>query len=137
MLTQSPSRTLVRAQEPGDCGSVSQHCPSDLGPLRAPGSVAPGRAGRSGLRGALRGAAEPAVDEDEDEHGHEDRAPDDGRGRPDLHDRANHANEDDDANDDGSQDAHGLIVSPPLVCVFRQTGIALIAWPRHPEPQEY
>lgn len=76
MLTQSPSRTLVRAQGPGDCGSVSQHCPSDLGPLRAPGSVAPGRAGRSGLRGALRGAAEPAMDEDEDEHGDEDRTPD-------------------------------------------------------------
>ncbi len=76
MLTQSPSRTLVRAQGPGDCGSVSQHCPSDLGPLRAPGSVAPGRAGRSGLRGALRGAAESGVDEDEDEDEDQDRTPD-------------------------------------------------------------
>lgn len=72
MLTQSPSRTLIGAQGPGDCGSVSQHCPSDLGPLRAPGSVGPGCVGRS----ILRGAAESGVDEDEDEDEDEDRTPD-------------------------------------------------------------
>ena len=52
------------------------------GPSARPGSVGPGRAGRSGLRGALRGAAESGVDEDEGEHGDEDRTPDsDGQNR--------------------------------------------------------
>ena len=41
---------------------------------------------------------------------HQDRTPNDGRGRPDLHDRADHSNEDDDANDDGTQDTHGAII---------------------------
>ena len=67
---------------------------------------------------------------------HEDRASDDGRGGPDLHDRADHSDEDDDANDDGSKDAHGLIVSFSFVCAFHQTSLALITWLRYPDPQE-
>ena len=41
---------------------------------------------------------------------HEDRAADDGRGGPNLHDRADHSDEDDDADDDGSEDTHGAII---------------------------
>ena len=48
---------------------------------------------------------------------HENRTPDDGRGGPDLHDRADHSNEDDDANDDGSEDAHGAIIRAGLTTI--------------------
>ena len=55
ILTQSPSRTLIGAQGPGDCGSVSQHCPSDLGPLRVRAQSARG-APVAAASGALSGA---------------------------------------------------------------------------------
>lgn len=48
---------------------------------------------------------------------HEDRTPDDGRGGPNLHDGPDHSDCDDDADDDGSEDAHGAIIrarSTPL-----------------------
>ena len=48
---------------------------------------------------------------------HEDRTSDDGRGGPNLHDRSDHSDEDDNADDDGSEDAHAAIIrarSTPL-----------------------
>ena len=43
--------------------------------------------------------------------------PNDGRGRPDLHNRADHSDEDDDANDNGSKDAHEAIIRAGLTTI--------------------
>ena len=48
---------------------------------------------------------------------HQDRAPDEGSGGPNLHDRADHSDEDDDANNDGSKDAHGAIIRAGLTTI--------------------
>ena len=65
------------------------------------------RDGEDDPRGARAGHPRP----------HEDRASDDGRGRPNLHDRSDHSDQDDDTDDDGSKDAHAAIIrarSTPL-----------------------
>lgn len=66
-----------------------------------------GHDGEDDPRGARAGHPRP----------HEDRAPDDGRRGPDLHDRADHSDENDDANDDGSQDAHAAIIRAGLTTI--------------------
>ena len=66
-----------------------------------------GHDGENDPRGAGAGHPRP----------HEDRASDDGCGGPDLHDRADHSDEDDDANDDGSEDAHGAIIRAGLTTI--------------------
>ena len=63
--------------------------------------------GENDPRGARTGHPRP----------HEDRASDDGRGGPDLHDRTDHSDEDDDANDDGSKDAHRAIIRSGLTTI--------------------
>ena len=66
-----------------------------------------GHDGENDPRGAGAGHPRP----------HQDRASDDGCGGPDLHDRADHSDEDDDANDDGSKDAHGAIIRAGLTTI--------------------
>lgn len=51
---------------------------------------------------------------------HEDCASDEGSGGPNLHDRADHSDEDDNAHDDGSKDAHAAIIDRGLPALQRR-----------------